>query len=148
MRRAFAAAALALLAGCTWGRQAAVSGTVVVAPSLLARLQHPNTVLLVVARDPGGIPVALREIINPRFPCPFRIEAEDLILPDAWDGPLTLTAQFLTRAGDEALPTPDLEVAYPGAVRAGDPPVRLFVTAPRPSWSSAQKPRERTVITR
>jgi hypothetical protein len=133
-------AGVLLAAGCQWGKKPTISGIVNVSPALLGKLEQPNTVLLVVARNPGGVPVAVHQIISPKFPCPFALAAEDLILPDGWDGPLTITAQMATHARTDGLPVPELEGTYPRAVQAGDASVRIFVAAPRgPSWASAGK---------
>lgn len=59
-----------------------VSGTVVVAPGLLPSLPGANSMLFIVARNEGGVPVAVRKIINPVFPAKFEMTSSCLIMPD------------------------------------------------------------------
>lgn len=59
-----------------------VSGTVSVAPALVPGLPGANGMLFVVARNEGGVPVAVRKIINPVFPAKFEMTASSLIMPD------------------------------------------------------------------
>src|SRR3954463_1701070 len=101
--------ALALAAGCQYAGKGPITGTVNVAPALLGRAQNPNTVLFIVARNAGGVPVAVREIVNPAFPCKFSIGPADLILPGGWGSELTLPARLATRLGADGLPASDIE---------------------------------------
>lgn len=134
-------ASLTLASGCGWMRQAPVSGTVNVAPALLGKAQQPGSVLFIVARNRGDVPVAVREIVNPSFPCRFTIGAEDLILPGAWGGGLRLSARLATRLGPDGLPATDAEESRPVSV-AGLAAVQLYIDAPKPpAWSTAKLPK-------
>ena len=59
-----------------------VSGTVSVAPELLQGLPGANSMLFVVARNEGGVPVAVKKIISPVFPAKFEMTSSNLIMPD------------------------------------------------------------------
>lgn len=80
--------AAAVFAGWKFGYQAAlryffrVSGTVSVRPDLLTALPGANSMLFVVARNSGGVPVAVKKIINPVFPARFEMGPSNLIMPD------------------------------------------------------------------
>jgi hypothetical protein len=58
-----------------------LNGVVRVHPQFQDRTERPNTVLLVIARDRGGIPVAMQRYINPEFPVHFTLSREDMVLP-------------------------------------------------------------------
>ncbi len=98
----------ALFAGWKFGYQAALryffraSGTVSVRPDLLNSLPGPNAMLFVVARNSGGVPVAVKKIINPAFPARFEMGHSNLIMPDLLTGRLYLEAALNThgRLGD------------------------------------------------
>jgi len=131
----------ALASGCQWSRQAPISGVVNVSPALLGKAQGPSAVLFIVARNPGGVPVAVREIVNPTFPCKFSIGPEDLILPDAWTSGLKVTARLATRLGPDGLPASDIEETRAIAAKTGGETVRLYLDTPvKPSWSTAKLP--------
>lgn len=59
-----------------------VSGVVSVAPGLVQGLPGPNSMLFVVARNEGGVPVAVKKIISPVFPAKFEMTSSNLIMPD------------------------------------------------------------------
>ncbi|MHB0995793.1 MAG: c-type cytochrome biogenesis protein CcmI/CycH [Elusimicrobiales bacterium] len=59
-----------------------ISGTVSVAGPLLPSLPGPNSMLFVVAVNEGGVPVAVKKIINPVFPAEFEMTSSSLIMPD------------------------------------------------------------------
>lgn len=131
------------VAGCQWGERAAISGSVNLDPALLGKAQNPGAVLFIVARNPGDIPVAVKEIVTPDFPCRFTIGKEDLILPDAWNGDLKVTAHLATRMGPDGLPVPEagetLAVAAPND--GGPTDLRLYIPAPKArSWATARVP--------
>ena len=73
-----------------------LSGTVCVAEPLLASLPGPNSMLFVVALNEGGVPVAVKKIINPVFPAAFEMSPSNLIMPDLLTGKLHLQAMLNT----------------------------------------------------
>lgn len=80
-------AAAAILAW-RFGYQAAlkyffmVSGTVTVEESLLKDIPGSNGMLFVIAKNDGGVPIAVNKIINPVFPAEFQLTPSSLIMPD------------------------------------------------------------------
>lgn len=81
------AAALAILAGWALYLPALralffVSGTITVPEDQKDRFSKPNTMLFIIAKSRGGVPVAVKKVINPGFPYDFQLSAQDLILPD------------------------------------------------------------------
>lgn len=131
----------ALAAGCQWAQRPPITGTVNIDPALLGRAQQPGAVLFVVARNQGGVPVAVREIVNPQFPCRFTLGPEDLVLPDAWNGEMRVTAQLASRLGADGLPVAEVEGAHPVSVTPGSEPVRVYIGAPKAvPWATARRP--------
>ena len=76
-----------------------VSGTADITPELADRARKPNTMLFLVAKNEGGVPVAVKKIINPVFPQNFQMSPGDLILPDVLTKNLYLEA-FLNNHGE------------------------------------------------
>jgi hypothetical protein len=83
MRRALALAlAAAALGGCNLlTGDFTLSGTVDISPRLRERAPKTNAMLFVVAENEGGVPVAVRRIVNPEFPAAFKMSSEDLLVP-------------------------------------------------------------------
>lgn len=83
-----AAAAAALFGAWRFGYPVAlkylfhVSGSVTLAEHLLPARPGANSMLFVVAVNEGGVPVAVKKIINPVFPARFEMTASNLIMPD------------------------------------------------------------------
>jgi len=76
-----------------------VSGTAEIIPGFAGRAGKPNTMLFLVAKNEGGVPVAVKKIINPAFPQNFQMNPADLILPDVLTKSLYLEA-FLNNHGE------------------------------------------------
>ncbi|MCX5784794.1 MAG: hypothetical protein NTX59_03815 [Elusimicrobia bacterium] len=74
-------------------------GRVEITERLAEAASRPNTMLFVVARNMGGVPVAVTKIINPVFPIDFRMASENLILPELLTKSLFLEA-FLNTHGE------------------------------------------------
>ena len=122
MKRAFPLAlAAAALAGCNLlTGDFRLSGTVAISPRLRERAPKTNTMLFVVAENEGGVPVAVRRIVNPEFPAPYTMSSEDLLVPALRRRePLKVHAEMNTH-GDVGSPRPgDIEgarksLAFPG----------------------------------
>ncbi|MDA8130060.1 MAG: hypothetical protein M0011_01005 [Elusimicrobia bacterium] len=92
----------AVLLGWKFGYQSAlkyffrVSGTVTVSEGLLPGLPGANSMLFIVARNEGGVPVAVRKVINPVFPYEFELTSSSLIMPDLLTRRLYLEAALNT----------------------------------------------------
>ena len=74
-------------------------GRVEIAERLAETASRPNSMLFVVARNTGGVPVAVKKIINPVFPVEFRIASESLIMPELLTKTLFLET-FLNTHGE------------------------------------------------
>jgi hypothetical protein len=71
-----------------------LSGKINVSPRLAqAAASRPNTQCFVIVKNMGDVPVAVKQIVNPKFPLEFRIDQKDLILADAWKGPFKMEVQ-------------------------------------------------------
>lgn len=81
-RAAAVAAAAALLCGCNLlSRRFHVSGEITLASRLLRTAPRQNSVLFVVAKNLGGMPVAIKRIVNPQFPVSYELTSDDLLVP-------------------------------------------------------------------
>lgn len=110
MRRGVAAAAAAVLTAASlsacnpFSRRFRVSGDITLASRLLRSAPRENSVLFVVAKNMGGMPVALKRIVNPQFPVRFQMTSGDLLVPGYQpDEPLRLDVEWNTH-GDVGHP--------------------------------------------
>ncbi|HEX4048458.1 MAG TPA: hypothetical protein VH309_11515 [Elusimicrobiota bacterium] len=130
MRRALALAlAAAALGGCNLlTGDFALSGTVDVAPRLRDRLPTGNVMLFVVAESEGGVPVAVRRIVNPEFPAEFSLESDDLLVPALRRGERVKVHAEMNASGDAGHPKPgDLEGAAASESESGDSGIRIVL---------------------
>jgi hypothetical protein len=122
MRRALLLAlASGALAGCDLlTGDFSLSGTVDISPRLRDRAPKENAMLFIVAENEGGVPVAVRRIVNPEFPAAFAMSPEDLLVPAVRRRePLKIHAEMNTH-GDIGRPRPgDLEGDAAGRVLPG-----------------------------
>lgn len=75
-----------------------VGGTITMDEALNASYLPVNSTLLVMAKNSGGVPVAVKKIINPVFPLSFEITSANLIMPDLLTRKIFLEA-FLNNHG-------------------------------------------------
>ena len=73
-----------------------VSGTVGIQGGLLNAMPGPNSMLFLVALNDGGVPVAVKKVINPVFPLKFEMTPANLIMPDLLTRKLYLSALMNT----------------------------------------------------
>lgn len=78
--REAAFAGLLLLTGCG-SREFNVSGTITIASSLQPRAPKQNAVMFIVAKNLGGVPLAVKRVVNPQFPVNYTLGPEDLVVP-------------------------------------------------------------------
>jgi len=118
--------ALAALAACA--RDFRVSGSITVATHLQSRLPKTNSVLFIVAKNAGGVPVAVHRIVNPQFPVDYVLTSQDLVVPDTLPaGPLKLEVEMNTR-GDVGTPTRgDWRGEHPDPISNGDRGVHVVI---------------------
>ncbi len=122
MRRLLAAAlAAASLASCSrMTGDFRLSGSVSLSPRLRDRAPGIGAMLFIVAENPGGVPVAVKRIVNPAFPARYQMRPEDLIVPELPNRePLKVHAELNTH-GAVGRPRPgDLWGDAPAVVRPG-----------------------------
>ncbi len=119
-KSAFIAAVLFCLGlfGCQKFRgNLAISGSITVSGNLMNEVQHREESLFIVVKDAGGTPIAVKRVVNPRFPVFYKVSSDDLLLPDAHlKYPLTVEAQ-LSSKGKIGPPIPgDFVGIYPNSV--------------------------------
>lgn len=78
-----AALFVSLAAGVTGcgSRQFSVSGTITIASSLQPHAPKQNAVMFIVAKNMGGVPLAVKRIVNPQFPVNYTLDSDDLVVP-------------------------------------------------------------------
>jgi hypothetical protein len=118
--------ALGLAAACA--RDFKISGTITVAAHLQAKVPRTNSVLFIVAKNAGGVPVAVRRVVNPQFPVSYELTAEDLIVPGSVpEGPLSLEVEMNTHGNAGAPVKGDLKGVHPDKVSAGERGVHVVI---------------------
>lgn len=117
------AAALAVLApasGCRLSREFRISGTITIAAHLQGRVPHANAVLFIVAKTRGGVPLAVRRIVNPQFPVSYALGPEDLLVPGTRPKEALRVEVQMNTHGNVGEPAKgDLEGAYRELVHPG-----------------------------
>lgn len=130
MSRAFAGLALLLCCACVgpFEKSFQLSGSVTASPQLQKKTEHPNLMLFIVVLDAGGIPVAVKRIVNPKLPIDYRMGPEDLVLPgESWQGELQVKV-FVNTHGQVGAPLKgDLAGAHPGRVHSGERRVNVVI---------------------
>ncbi len=61
---------------------------------LKTRQRKSNSILYILAKSKGVIPVAVQNIINPHFPQKFHLTSSDILMPDLVSSHLYLEARF------------------------------------------------------
>ncbi len=131
-----AVAATILCAGCRKNTgEFELAGTITVASRLQDKATRTNSALFVIAKNTGGVPVAVHRVVNPRFPVSFALGPEDLIVPGAKPEPPFLIQAQMNTHGNVGNPVPgDLEGHLRGPVHLGDQGIHIVidteVTAP------------------
>lgn len=133
MRRlAVPLAALALAACEILTPNFKLSGEVDIAPALAGRAARENAVLFVVARNEGGVPLAVHRIVNPGFPARFDMGPQDLLVPGIRrQEPLHMSVELNTHGNLGQPRAGDLAGRLDGTVRPGTRGVRLKLTTVR-----------------
>lgn len=116
--RAVLLAAAVSLAACSvpWG-EFKISGEITVSTPLTERVPRQNSVLFIIAKTAGGMPVAVRRIINPQFPVSYELTKDDVLVPGYRPkGPLRVQIEMNTH-GNLGAPVPgDFIGAHPDTV--------------------------------
>jgi hypothetical protein len=129
VNRFWAGALLGLLALSACSKhEFQLSGTVTIASSLQHKLAPGNTVMFIIAKNRGDVPLAVHRIVNPRFPVSFSMNDDDLIVPEIpGDTPLRIQVQMNSHG---AVGTPlrgDLEGLHPNVVYPGDKRIHVVI---------------------
>jgi len=96
-----------------------IVGTITIATDLAGRISDAP-VLFIIARKTAGPPFAVKRIAAPRFPLPYRLGPEDVMMAgSAFEGEVRISAR-LSRTGSAGPPQPgDLEGEHAGPVQVG-----------------------------
>lgn len=119
-------AAVLAAAALYWGLpyvlgQFRVGGTVTLAAHLRHRLPRTNAVLFIVARNMGGVPLAVRRIVNPQFPVYYSLDSADLIVPGSRPkGPFKILVQMNTHGNVGSPKKGDFEGECPDPALSGE----------------------------
>ena len=123
----FAASAGLALAGCG-PREFRVSGTITIASYLQTRAPKQNCVMFIVAKNLGGVPLAVKRIVNPAFPVNYTLRAEDLVVPGIHPKDALRVGVEMNTHGNVGRPLPrDLSGGYPDTVYPGDKRVHIVI---------------------
>lgn len=115
-----------LAAGCH--REFRVSGTITLASNMRAKAPKSNSVLFIVAKNMGGVPVAVRRIVNPQFPVSFSLTDEDLLVPGSRPKDALLIQVQMNTHGNVGEPVPgDLEGDNHEPVYSGERGVHIVI---------------------
>lgn len=132
MRRLSALVAVAIaLAACglplPWG-EFKLSGEITVAGPLRNKLPKENSVLFVVAKNLGGMPVAVHRIVNPHFPVAYTLTKDDVLVPGYRPkGPLLLYVEMNTHGNVGAARKGDFAGRHPDTVAARQSRVHIVI---------------------
>jgi hypothetical protein len=123
------ALAAGILSGCRlFSRDFRISGTVTIAANLQAKAPRTNSVLFIVATNMGGVPIAVRRIVNPQFPVDFSLNEDDLLVPGSQPKDALLIQVQMNTHGNVGQPMPgDLSGACPDPVRSGERRVHVVI---------------------
>ena len=119
---------LALVGAGCGARDFRVSGTITIASSLHAHAPKQNGVLFIIARNLGGVPVAVKRIVNPAFPVSYTLGPEDLVVPGTHPKEALNVEVEMNTHGNVGSPVrDDLAGAYPDPVHTGDARVHIVI---------------------
>ena len=120
--------ALPFLLATACAREFKISGSITVAAHLQARVPKTNSVLFIVVKNSGGVPVAVRRIVNPQFPVNYQMGPDDLIVPGSYpNGPLTVEVEMNTHGNVGAPAKGDLRGTHPDKVSSGERRVHVVI---------------------
>lgn len=84
--------------------------------------------LFIIAKNRGGVPLAVRRIVNPQFPVDFRLGPEDLVVPGTRPAEVLRLEVEMNTHGNVGRPAKgDLEGSFPDAVYSGDRGLHLVI---------------------
>lgn len=119
--------AAAGLAACG-ARDFRVSGTITIASSLHSRAPKQNGVLFIVAKNLGGVPLAVKRIVNPQFPIEYVLGPEDLVVPGGRPrGQMRVFVEMNTHGNVGRAERGDLVGEHPDPISPGERRVHIVV---------------------
>ena len=105
----------------------AIAGTISVSPELGERQAEEGT-LFIIARKGPGPPFAVKRIGGPRFPLPYRLGPEDVMVAGTpFEGEVSLSARLSKSGAAGPALRGDLEGEYPGQVAVGRQGVDIVI---------------------
>ena len=105
-----------------------LSGSISLASRLQNKTPHANSVLFIIAKNQGGVPVAVRRVVNPSFPMDFSLGPRELLVPGAKPQPPFLLQVQLNGHGNVGDPVEgDLEGGNSQAVHLGETGIRIMI---------------------
>jgi len=96
-----------------------LAGTITVPERLVSMAQADNNSCAIVVKNEADVPVAIKRIINPKFPLEFAMSEEDL-LAEKVDGDLKLEVQINNHGRLGVLKKGDIFGSVEGTVHATD----------------------------
>ncbi len=144
MKRVWPAALFLLATACPGPKQFHLSGTVTLAPHFKNKTAPPNAMLFVVVRNLGGVPLAVRRIVNPQFPASFSVENEDLVVPGSFPaGPLEVSVELNSHGRVGSPSRGDLLGAHPDPVEPGETGIHVVIEREIPGAALSVPPQVR-----
>jgi hypothetical protein len=104
-----------------------LQGSITAAPHLQKKVEQPDAVLLIVAMNAGGVPVAVKRILHPKLPLEYQLAEEDLVLPGPIRGPFTLKVHVSTHGQAGISVHGDMMGTHSGPVGANDRNVNVVI---------------------
>ena len=62
-------------------RSLAISGSITLEGESIARVERSEESLFILLKDSGGVPIAVKRIVNPQFPVVYTLGTDDLLIP-------------------------------------------------------------------
>ena len=128
MTRALLLALVAALPAACGRGEFRLSGTVTIASALQRKAPRDNAVMFIIAKNLGGVPVAMQRIVNPQFPVKFNLGPDDLLVPQLpSDTPLDVEVEMNTHGEVGRPQRGDLAGRHPNPAHPGDRRLHIVV---------------------
>lgn len=94
-----------------------ISGSITIVGSFAAKIEQRELALFIIVKDAGGVPIAVKRIVNPRFPVVYVLGPDDLLIPNLHpQAPLSVEAEMNSK-GKIGPPAPgDFVGVYPNSI--------------------------------
>jgi len=105
-----------------------LQGVITAAPQIQKKVERPDTVMFIVAMNAGGVPVAVKRILNPELPFKYHLTEDDLVLPGpVWRGPLAVKVHVNTHGQAGIMLHGDMVGTNSGPVYSEDSSVNVVI---------------------